>query len=361
MQYGAPHCPNNDYSANQLQTFKYGHTLSLNSHNEQVLDVLRPRSAYVLPNRGPSYPALPPDTSSDMTKETITRKLAHSTLMKANNGMGVFRRDAKPESTSDYFYQKHIVRHFLHDIHQSPKKNKSRRPQTTSVIDNSKGLKDFLEPNSPTESRKSTGYNKGHIRTMLKLDTYGPAHADSVREERSQGSLPTSPNTDRFATTSPPRGRHAGDTLTGTSPGSPDSTRTRSSIGNRSKMSKGSRTNKRPTTTGSGTGNGSRPSTNQSDASIGNRSRNKMDRMTGNPYRAETLKDSYGEYVDEINPRARGRLWYHNHRNGKVEKINNKNTIVLENQYREKMRQEAMSVSGNLDEFETRLKSIKRY
>ena len=51
MQYGAPHTAQNDYSSNSLQTYKYGHSLSLNSHNERVEDVLRPRSSWVSAKR----------------------------------------------------------------------------------------------------------------------------------------------------------------------------------------------------------------------------------------------------------------------------------------------------------------------
>jgi hypothetical protein len=99
MQYGAPHSAANDYSANEVLTFKYGHSLTLNEHNESVSNVLRPRSSFVLPNRGASYPALQYDTTEDLVCETIARRGAHRGLMSRNNGMGTFRMQAKPEST----------------------------------------------------------------------------------------------------------------------------------------------------------------------------------------------------------------------------------------------------------------------
>lgn len=118
MQYGAPHVPQNDYSNNDLHVYKYGHSMSLKSHNMQVADVVLPRSSWTIANRGASYPALPVDTTVEMVQETIGRRVIHSRLMSANNGMGTFRRDARPESTSDYFAQKHIVKDFLNTMHE---------------------------------------------------------------------------------------------------------------------------------------------------------------------------------------------------------------------------------------------------
>ena len=78
--------PENDYSSHTLHTYKYGHSLSMKGHSEVVEDVLRPRSAFVLPCRGPLYPALPPDSSEVVVRETISRRVAHRGLMLNNNG-----------------------------------------------------------------------------------------------------------------------------------------------------------------------------------------------------------------------------------------------------------------------------------
>jgi len=57
-------------------------------------------------------------------------------------------------------------------------------------------IEDFIQPKDQTKNR-STGYNSGHIRTVLQLDTFGPNHSDSVSEGRMSGVLPLSPNYDR--------------------------------------------------------------------------------------------------------------------------------------------------------------------
>lgn len=55
---------------------------------------------------------------------------------------------------------------------------------------------DFLQPKSLVEPRR-TGYSRGHIRSILELDTFGPQHSERVNEERLAGTLPMSPNIDR--------------------------------------------------------------------------------------------------------------------------------------------------------------------
>ena len=57
-------------------------------------------------------------------------------------------------------------------------------------------VEDFLQPRSLTGSR-STGYNRGHIRSILELDTFGPHHSEVVTDARLNGTLPMSPNIDR--------------------------------------------------------------------------------------------------------------------------------------------------------------------
>ena len=84
--------PENDYSNNLLATFHMGHTVSMNSHVEDVQNVLRPHSAFVLPNRSPAYPVLVPDTTEEIIIETNNRKTLHTRLRSANNGMGLFRK-----------------------------------------------------------------------------------------------------------------------------------------------------------------------------------------------------------------------------------------------------------------------------
>lgn len=57
-------------------------------------------------------------------------------------------------------------------------------------------VEDFIQPKTLT-ARRNTGYNRGHIRSILDLDTFGPHHSQVVTYERLSGSLPISPNIDR--------------------------------------------------------------------------------------------------------------------------------------------------------------------
>ena len=57
-------------------------------------------------------------------------------------------------------------------------------------------VEDFIKPYDLLSDRK-TGYNAGHIRSILSLDTYGPNHSILVQKERILGNKPQSPNSDR--------------------------------------------------------------------------------------------------------------------------------------------------------------------
>lgn len=63
-----------------------------------------------------------------------------------------------------------------------------------------KPIDDFLQPRDSTSPRR-TGYEVGHIRNVMKLDSYGPTDSRQNTRERemSRGSLPP-PNVDRYAT-----------------------------------------------------------------------------------------------------------------------------------------------------------------
>jgi hypothetical protein len=63
-------------------------------------------------------------------------------------------------------------------------------------------IEDFVRPDDQFSPR-STGYEHGHIRSLLKLDVYGPAASSAVEREREAGALPRSPNVDRHALLNP--------------------------------------------------------------------------------------------------------------------------------------------------------------
>lgn len=65
-----------------------------------------------------------------------------------------------------------------------------------------KPVEDFVRPDDQFSPRQ-TGYEHGHIRSLLKLDTYGPSGSRSISREREQGNLPRSPNVDRHIVVSP--------------------------------------------------------------------------------------------------------------------------------------------------------------
>ena len=265
-----------------------------------------------------------------MVRETISRRFAHRELMSANNGMGLFRRDARPESTSDYFAQKHVVRNFLNDMHQPLKKTLPRRPVTTGDMSpRGAGQKDFIDPKDPVNNRQ-VGYNKGHIRSLLDLDTYGPNNSREIMERREDGSLPASPNTDRFSTTDPP------------SPGS--RTSSRGTLRSTSRSTVRSRTQR-------GDAGGQ---------TLG-RKTNMFDALSEKKVPVETLHEMYGEYTSNLNPRTKGREWFSGYKNGKLTKVTNRRTRQQHADYRRKMQNEAESVAANLDDFEARLRTIKRF
>lgn len=62
-----------------------------------------------------------------------------------------------------------------------------------------KPVEDFLQPQDKTSPR-ITGYDHGHIRSMFKLDTYGPTNSRQGSLERASGELPSHllPNVDRY-------------------------------------------------------------------------------------------------------------------------------------------------------------------
>lgn len=210
-------------TSEKLNYLKRGHSVSLGSHSTQTCSKYQVRSSKVLANRGPSYPAQVPDIAFDTVNETHLRILIHENIL--DNDHDAFKRKAGAESTSDYFNQKHLVRDYLYDMHPSYDPNdirgtvynrsilkiRSEQKQRGSKNDinndyhsnnndelDSKSvdtLDDFLATD-PTRPR-STGYSRGHLRSIAKVDTFGPTDSLLKSEERDSGLLPA-PNTDRY-------------------------------------------------------------------------------------------------------------------------------------------------------------------
>lgn len=118
-------------------------------------------------------------------------------------------RKAGNDSLSKIVNQRYLMRSLL-DIHPvsdpfdiDPPKTGYTFPKEKVEFELRTQQEDFLQPKSPTQQR-NIGYNSGHVRTILNLDTFGPQHSSVVSDARKVGLLPMSPNTDRFQATSRP-------------------------------------------------------------------------------------------------------------------------------------------------------------
>lgn len=60
-----------------LDYMKYGHSVALDNHQYGTCDKFRVRSAVVLKQRAPSYPAQVPDVSVELSDETMKRRQIH--------------------------------------------------------------------------------------------------------------------------------------------------------------------------------------------------------------------------------------------------------------------------------------------
>lgn len=128
--------------------------------------------------------------------------------------MCLFIRKAQSEGTNHVIKIKQLSRDLMEGMHslKDPKdldKAKTSRLSYSRLPDTRKEdeeikfknmlpLEDFNRPDNLTEDR-TTGFTPGHIRSMLQLDTYGPAHSVKVNTQRQMGVLPQSPNVDRYA------------------------------------------------------------------------------------------------------------------------------------------------------------------
>ena len=257
--------------------------------------------------------------------------------------MGVFRKTAEKESTSDYFYQKHLIRDFLNTMHVPEKKTLSRRPMTTPMPDRDHAHKDFIDTRNPVKDRNQTGYNRGHIRSILQLEAFGPQQSDAVREERSRGSLPQSPNTDRNRLISDIRlaeTRSRGST-------SPDNTITTSAMGTLGPdldyyMGGIDKREKRR-------------------SAKGGRSRKvRMEDRSGDPGQSGTLKSEYRDALTELNPISRGRTWYKSFQYNKKMTKADKEELRKFRAERERVRKEARDTASKIDEFDRKVASSQK-
>ena len=116
-------------------------------------------------------------------------------------------RTAGEGSLCDYNNKRHGNRHLTH-IHAlsdpadtCPPKTGYSFPRKLIEHDFFSTHQDFVQPKDPVKTRR-TGYNKGHIRSLLDFDTFGFDHSAKVTRQREEGVIPTSPNSDRYSQSS---------------------------------------------------------------------------------------------------------------------------------------------------------------
>lgn len=210
---------------------KAGSSISVKEWKEDYPEMVRPRSGLL--ERPASHPQMVADLSVDAVEESIYRRTLHEHLCKEQPDAFkkyytsvisiiyiciyylcvvlltvVVCRLFLPESPSEFYLQRHLVRDFLLDLHQfhAPKDVATPKfPITKSLKEKPPPaelrtfVEDFLQPKNLTR-RRVTGYSPGHIRSLLDLDTFGPNHSQKVEAKRSSGILPMSPNMSRFGT-----------------------------------------------------------------------------------------------------------------------------------------------------------------
>jgi len=195
-----------------LDLYKSGSTISLLGHDTKLQKMLGSRDQLLLPSRGPAYPAHALDLSYELAAENHSRRRQHRNILDQNPT--AFRRKDKPESASGELHQRQIMRDLLGEMHQLKDYgdiNKSKRYTRSILVEKTmrdtreldeyhfqtmKPLDDFIRPDDQASPRL-TGYDSGHVRSILKLDVYGPASSAAISREREQGSKPVSPNVDR--------------------------------------------------------------------------------------------------------------------------------------------------------------------
>ena len=133
--------------------------------------------------------------------------------------MPPFRKE-RAESASSAVHHRMLVKDLLGEMHQLKDFNDIDKTKkfTRSILyeqekeksinlkeyhfQTMKPIEDFVRPDDQFSPR-ITGYEHGHVRSLLKLDVFGPASSAAVEKEREQGILPRSPNVDRHTLLSP--------------------------------------------------------------------------------------------------------------------------------------------------------------
>lgn len=194
-----------DFPSNYIRNV---HSAALMSHESSVPDKYNIHSVDVQVNRRPAYPGHTPDLSVALIEETKHRRNLHTNIL--DKDQHAFRRKCTETSVSKFLDEEKALSAMLCDLHSLRDDQDKGRIYTYSRLRNripevgtqAPGLEDFIQPNDPSRPR-TTGYNPGHARNILGLDTHGPFDSDNKKEMRDRGDIPGSPNVDRFSVVPP--------------------------------------------------------------------------------------------------------------------------------------------------------------
>lgn len=175
------------HSQSLADYFKTGHSLSFDQHSTENVEMLRARSALVLPSRGISLPVTPVDLSADLITENMMRRKLHQEIL--NHDPTAFRRKSAMESASILLKQRKEIKDLLEEMHpmkdpydleiiqQKKRLTYSRRRREDAIekkereetaFQSLQPIEDFLRPQD-SASPRITGYDHGHIRSLLKV------------------------------------------------------------------------------------------------------------------------------------------------------------------------------------------------
>eukprot|EP01041_Mallomonas_annulata_P003546 gene3546-7057_t len=329
--------------AEDVQYYKFGHSVALDhKRRKEVPKLIRPYSPRV--KRSPSFPALVPDLSVDMAEEITHRRSVHAAVLDKDKTS--FRRKNAPESCSHQLLQKHLTRNLLPDMHPIRDERDINPPKTgytytrrrnENISELYSNIEDFIQPDDPTRPR-STGYNPGHVRSMLGFDTFGPRQSERHSREREEGSLPQRHNIDRNSPSTTDSGyRNSADFSS-------------NSVG--SSLQSSAAFQRSTTIPISLTYNGSMPFAGVATLSL-------SPSHSVNSTLHTTIVDPTEKLL--VDPRGKGLLWHDSHKYQLQEIKKSKESMEIMRKQREQEELAGQYVHASLSQFEEKLKSMNRY
>jgi hypothetical protein len=157
--------------------------------------------------------------SSEIAAEDKFRRNLHSNII--TTSPAAFHRKQRDDYPSSMVRHNKVVKDLLGDMHKDKDVNdidkqkamkytfsikresdlREKLEHEEKMFNSLQPLEDFVRPENPVSPRQ-TGYEHGHIRSLFKLDTYGPTSSRLNTGDRESGRLPL-PNVDRYVRVSP--------------------------------------------------------------------------------------------------------------------------------------------------------------